>query len=168
MRHRTSHVVTGAAITALALIVSFNSLPASAAATGAGTETVGSNSRRYGNVERSADGVPPRFDEQLLLLNNANADGAGAGADEDVYGQGEDEDGLNANEIKRKWGQKNLALWGKRRMPYADDDDDDVLAVKRKWGQKNMALWGKRGDRTIGNISPEKRKWGQKNMALWG
>jgi hypothetical protein len=165
-------VVTGAAaIASLALIVSFNSLPAAAAATaGTGAEAVSSNSRRYGNVERTVDGSPSRFDEQLLLLNggNVDADIVGAGADEEIYGQDDDNDDLSVNEVKRKWGQKNLALWGKRRIPYADAEIDDILATKRKWGQKNMALWGKRGSRIFDEISPEKRKWGQKNMALWG
>ena len=175
MRQPVGHVATGAAAAAFVLALAAclgSQLVASAAATGA--ESAGMSPRRYGNSERLVDGASPRLDGHLLFLNGGNGDGDIVGVDQDDGGldkdgddEQEDEYGPHFDEIKRKWGQQNLALWGKRRSPYVDREDD-ILATKRKWGQKNMALWGKRGSRVSDDIATEKRKWGQKNMALWG
>jgi len=50
---------------------------------------------------------------------------------------------------------------------------DDYPPTKRRWGQKHMAIWGKRSDADMLNfdadqLEAQKRRWGQKNMALWG
>jgi len=76
-----------------------------------------------------------------------------------------------SGEDKRRWGQKNMALWGKRF--YDDDGVVEYPATKRRWGQKHMGMWGKR---SVGDmlrldadlLEAQKRKWGQKSMALWG
>jgi len=78
---------------------------------------------------------------------------------------------------KRRWGQKNMALWGKRFYDNGDDSGerwDEQPVTKRRWGQKHMAIWGKRsgvGDMLRWNadlLEAQKRKWGHQNMALWG
>ena len=165
MRHQLSYPATGAAaaILTLALIVCLNSQPSDAAVTGARLGT--SDTDRYGNPESVIDGPTSRFEDHLFLLNGESVDDD----DDDSVGLNGSDDGReDLGEVKRKWGQNNLALWGKRRVPYAENVDD-LLTTKRKWGQKNMALWGKRASRLdAGDASVEKRKWGQKNMALWG
>lgn len=165
MRHQLSYPATGAvaAVLTLALTVCLSSQSSDAAVTGARLGT--SDTGRYGNPESVIDGPTSRFEDHLLLLNGVNVDDE----DDDLADLNSSDDAReDLNEVKRKWGQNNLALWGKRRAPYAENVDD-LMTTKRKWGQKNMALWGKRASRlAAGDASAEKRKWGQKNMALWG
>ncbi len=79
-------------------------------------------------------------------------------------------------EEKRKWGQNNMRVWGKRGV-----GDVDSEAEKRAW-QNTMRVWGKRSDeipdkrwstmrvwgKRFAGDDLEKRKWGNNNMRVWG
>lgn len=62
----------------------------------------------------------------------------------------------NAEE-KRKWGDKNMRVWGKREDWEKEDSD------KRDWSKNNMRAWGKR-DAT----EEEKRSWSKQGLRAWG
>jgi len=162
MRHQLSQPAAGAAaaILSLALVACFNAPTSEAAATGHRIGTSDSDIRHYGNQESVIESPASRIENHLFLSadDDNNEDSVGLTGNDD-----EEEDDTDLNEVKRKWGQSNPALWGKRGLAYATNVDD-VLTTKRKWGQKNMALWGKRA----GRVAADKRKWGHKNMALWG
>lgn len=59
--------------------------------------------------------------------------------------------------VKRKWGQNSMGVWGKRES--ADRE-------RRKWGENSMRVWGKRTPPPEGGN--EKRKWGENTMGVWG
>lgn len=65
--------------------------------------------------------------------------------------------GQNAEE-KRKWGDKNMRVWGKREDWEKEDSD------KRDWSRNNMRAWGKRDE----TEEDEKRSWSKSGLKVWG